>query len=124
MQLDAANDLIAGDKIHIGNAISNLIDNALKYGGKNPTVTITTKNAENSIVISVKDNGIGIRKIDQHKVFDEFFRVDTGNIHDVKGHGLGLNYVKHVAEFHGGSIDVKSEFHHGSTFILTLPLKN
>lgn len=124
LQLDAANDLIAGDKIHIGNAISNLIDNALKYGGKNPTVTITTKNAENSIVISVKDNGIGIRKIDQHKVFDEFFRVDTGNIHDVKGHGLGLNYVKHVAEFHGGSIDVKSEFHHGSTFILTLPLKN
>ena len=123
LQFNATNDLIVGDKIHIGNAISNLIDNALKYGRKNPTVTISTENTENSIVINVKDNGIGIRKIDQHKIFDEFFRVDTGNLHDVKGHGLGLNYVKHVAEFHQGSIAVKSEFQHGSTFIFTLPLK-
>lgn len=124
LQLNAANDLIVGDKIHLGNAISNLIDNALKYGGKNPKITVCTENAENSIVISVKDNGIGIRRIDQHRIFDEFFRVDTGNIHDVKGHGLGLNYVQHVAEFHHGSIEVKSEFHRGSTFIFTLPLKN
>lgn len=123
LQFNATNDLIVGDKIHIGNAISNLIDNALKYGRKNPTVTISTENTENSIVINVKDNGIGIRKIDQHKIFDEFYRVDTGNIYDVKGHGLGLNYVKHVAEFHQGSIKVKSELHHGSTFIFTLPLK-
>ena len=123
LQLHAANDLIVGDKIHLGNAISNLIDNALKYGGKKPQVTVITENTENSIIISVKDNGIGIRKIDQYRVFDEFFRVDTGNIHNVKGHGLGLNYVKHVAEFHQGNIKVKSEFHHGSTFILTLPLK-
>ena len=123
LHLNATNDLIAGDKIHIGNAISNMIDNALKYGGKKPVINISTENTENSIVISVKDNGIGIRKLDQKRVFDEFFRVDTGNIHDVKGHGLGLNYVKHVAEFHHGSIEVKSEFHHGSTFVFTLPLK-
>lgn len=123
LHLDAQDDVIVGDKIHISNAISNLIDNALKYGGEKPFVTISTKNKDEMIIISVKDNGIGIRKIDQHKIFDEFYRVDTGNIHDVKGHGLGLNYVKHVAEFHQGSIKVKSELHHGSTFIFTLPLK-
>lgn len=123
LHLDAQDDVIVGDKIHISNAISNLIDNALKYGGEKPFVTISTKNKDEMIIISVKDNGIGIRKIDQHKIFDEFYRVDTGNIYDVKGHGLGLNYVKHVAEFHQGSIKVKSELHHGSTFIFTLPLK-
>lgn len=123
LHLDAQDDVIVGDKIHISNAISNLIDNALKYGGEKPFVTISTKNKDEMIIISVKDNGIGIRKIDQHKIFDEFYRVDTGNIHDVKGHGLGLNYVKHVAEFHQGSIKVKSEFHKGSDFIFTLPLK-
>ncbi len=124
LQLNAANDVIVGDKIHIGNAISNLIDNALKYGGKEPIVTISTENTDGSIVISVKDNGIGLRKAEQKKIFDEFYRVDTGNIYNVQGHGLGLNYVQHVAEFHHGSVEVKSVFHHGSTFILTLPLKN
>ena len=124
LQLKATDDLIIGDNIHLGNAISNLIDNALKYGGMHPTVTISTENTRNAIAISVKDEGIGIRKTDQNRIFDEFFRVDMGNIHDVKGHGLGLSYVKHIAESHNGSIEVKSEFHHGSTFILTLPLKN
>lgn len=124
LQLDAENDLVCADKIHIGNALSNILDNALKYSRENPEIVISTRNnSEHTITISIRDNGMGIRKKDQKRIFDEFFRIDTGNIHNVKGHGLGLHYVKQVIEFHHGKINVDSKLNEGSTFTITLPLK-
>jgi two-component system phosphate regulon sensor histidine kinase PhoR len=102
--------------------ISNLIDNALKYVTQKPKIHIVTQNKENRLVVSVKDNGIGLRKEDQARIFDKFFRVSTGNVHDVKGFGLGLTYVKKVAEQFGGYVSVQSSPQKGSLFILTFPL--
>ncbi len=109
------------DRIHIGNAISNLLDNALKYGST--LITISTKIVDDKAQVIVQDNGFGIKKSDQKHVFEEFYRVDTGNLHDVKGHGLGLNYVKQVAKYHHGKIVLQSELGEGSTFILVIPAK-
>ena len=122
--LNAKDDLIWADKVHISNALSNIIDNALKYSPRNPEITIATRNnAKGKIFISIKDNGIGIKKADQKKIFDEFFRVDTGNIHSVKGHGLGLHYVKQVVDWHHGKITVESRLGEGTNFVISLPLK-
>lgn len=122
--LNAKNDLIMADKVHMSNALSNIVDNALKYSPHNPEIIITTRNnAKGQIFISVKDNGIGIRKSEQKRIFDEFYRVDTGNIHDVRGHGLGLHYVKQVIDFHHGKITVDSKLGEGANFTISLPLK-
>ncbi|WP_062123583.1 sensor histidine kinase [Geofilum rubicundum] len=102
--------------------ISNLIDNALKYVSHQPQIHISTQNKENLLVVSVQDNGIGIRKEDQSRIFDKFFRVSTGNVHDVKGFGLGLTYVKKVVEQFGGHVTVQSTPGKGSIFTLTFPL--
>jgi two-component system phosphate regulon sensor histidine kinase PhoR len=112
---------IQADPIHITNVVYNLIDNAVKYCTTKPFISITTKNERNYLVIEIKDNGIGIRKEDLKMIFDKFYRVSTGNIHDIKGFGLGLFYVKLIINEHNGSIDVKSKLGEGSTFTIKLP---
>lgn len=114
----------AFDKTHISNALHNLIDNALKYSGENPEIHIKTSNVKDNFVLSVCDNGIGISKDNQKKIFDKLYRVPTGNRHDVKGFGLGLNYVKTIIERHGGRISVSSKINKGSTFTIELPMRN
>jgi two-component system phosphate regulon sensor histidine kinase PhoR len=112
---------IIADEIHITNVVNNLLDNAVKYRNGNPQIIISTKNATKGIIIAIKDNGIGISRENQKRIFDQFFRVPTGNIHNVKGFGLGLCYVKKIVEEHGGKIWVDSAIGQGSTFSCYLP---
>ena len=100
--------------------IYNLLDNAVKYNNSIPDLTITTTDHGSDLRISVSDNGIGIRPEELGKVFQKFYRVPTGNLHDVKGFGLGLNYVKLIVEKHEGKISVESEVGKGSTFVIDL----
>lgn len=120
LNLMAGNTLIEGDKIHLINVFSNLIDNALKYASNSPKIKISTEDVINGIVIKIKDNGIGISKDHQDKIFDKLYRVPTGDRHDVKGFGLGLSYVKSIIEKHNGKIKVESQLLSGSTFIIQL----
>ena len=119
----AENPVIFADRVHITNIIFNLLDNANKYTPWAPIILIKTKNISDGIVISIKDNGVGISKSNQKKVFEKLFRVPTGNVHNVKGFGLGLSYVKTVVEKHLGKITLDSELKKGSTFSVYLPLK-
>lgn len=122
--LQASDDVVYGDLPHLANAFSNLIDNAIKYRSKDPLViTISTRNVDESIEISFKDNGIGISHENQKLIFEPFTRVNTDNKYYVKGYGLGLNYVMHIVEYHKGTIKLESELGKGSNFIITLPLK-
>ncbi len=119
---EAEEVVIEGDAMHITNVVSNLIENAMKYTSRTPEIRIATRNENGNIIISVSDNGIGISKEDQKRIFDKFYRVPTGNIHNVKGFGLGLSYVKLIIEHHNGTIGLKSEPDKGSTFFIQLPL--
>ena len=112
---------IKGDKIHLTSVVYNLIDNALKYSPLSPKLNINLEEKSEQIIFQVKDNGLGIAKEFQAKIFDKFFRVPTGNAHNIKGHGLGLNYVKKVIEKHGGQIAVHSQHGEGTEFIISLP---
>lgn len=122
LELNAGNHTLNADRLHITNVFFNLLDNAIKYCKTTPHITISTSNANGALVVAVKDNGIGISPEHHKKVFHKFFRVSTGNIHDVKGFGIGLNYVKLVVEAHKGKIALSSELGKGSTFTLTLPI--
>ena len=124
VNLEATKSIINADKVHLTNIVFNLIDNAIKYSKENPVVVVSTKDAKNGIEISIKDNGIGISKENQRKIFDKFFRVPTGNVHNVKGFGLGLSYVQAVVFKHYGTINVNSELEKGSTFTIILPYKS
>jgi len=110
--------IIEADKIHFPNMIGNLIENAVKYSGESVEINLSAKENNGKITISVKDNGIGIPPASLPKIFDRFYRVSTGNIHNVKGYGLGLHYVKTIVEKHGGKISVKSKEGVGSEFII------
>ena len=110
-----------GDRLHLVSVIFNLLDNALKYSNNVPQVRININGNENSLVLSIADSGIGIPTEFHNKVFEKFFRVPTGNLHNAKGYGLGLSYVAHVVQKHGGTIVVQSAQGKGSTFIITLP---
>jgi two-component system phosphate regulon sensor histidine kinase PhoR len=116
----ALNKIVEADKLHITNVIYNLLDNSLKYSENKPLVKISTRDVIGGLVIRIKDNGIGIAKDNQEKIFEKLFRVPTGNIHNVKGFGLGLSYVKSIMELHQGSIKVESKLGHGSTFLISL----
>lgn len=120
-ELGANNPVIVADEVHVTNVVNNLLDNALKYKNGNPEIIIFTKNATGGIVIAFKDNGVGISRDNVRKIFDQFYRVPTGNVHNVKGFGLGLSYVKKIVEAHGGRIWVDSTLGIGSTFSVFLP---
>ncbi len=111
-----------GDQTHLKAALISLVDNAVKYSLTSPVVRISLERQGNRLMISVSDNGIGIDKASQNMVFNHFFRVHTGNVHDVKGFGIGLNYVRIIAHAHGGEINCISQLGKGSTFTLNLPL--
>lgn len=122
-KLQAGTHVLNGDRVHITNAIHNLIDNAIKYSSDIPEVTITTNSHNGWIEISVRDNGIGIPRDGQKYIFDKFYRAPTNNVHDVKGFGLGLNYVKTIVEAYDGSVKLVSKENNGSTFVIKLPVK-
>ncbi|MEQ1587165.1 MAG: HAMP domain-containing sensor histidine kinase [Cyclobacteriaceae bacterium] len=123
LHLKAPDTKIIADKLHLVNVIFNLLDNAIKYNNNTPLIQIRTSKINSSVLFEIQDNGIGIRPEDQRKIFHRFYRVSTGNLHDVKGFGLGLSYVKLIIEAHNGKITVASEPGNGSCFSIVLPLK-
>jgi len=119
--LNASEAVVKGDQTHLSNIINNLLDNANKYSHQKPHITVFTRNVDKGLEIIVKDEGIGLSREVRKFIFDKFYRVPTGNIHNVKGFGLGLSYVKTMVEAHKGKIDVRSELGKGSSFILYFP---
>jgi len=121
VELDPNIGIIEGDDNHISNVIHNLLENANKYSPKNPEIRVRTRKHPSAIEINVTDSGIGMSKEELKRIFDKFYRVSTGNLHDVKGFGLGLSYVKAIVDAHLGKIDVTSELGKGSTFSVYFP---
>ena len=119
--LEAGNSIIKADNTHIVNIVNNLLDNANKYSPDNPKINIKTYNENNGLSLEISDNGIGMTKEQKKHIFDKFYRVHTGNVHNVKGFGLGLSYVKAMVDAHNGNISVSSELGKGSTFKIHLP---
>lgn len=122
-ELLAKNDIIIGDELHLSNVFFNLVDNAIKYSPDSPVIHVKTTNSKGNIIISITDKGMGMTKEQQEKIFDQFYRIPTGNLHNVKGFGLGLSYVHDIVKRLDGKIQVKSEKDKGTTFEITLPLK-
>jgi two-component system phosphate regulon sensor histidine kinase PhoR len=121
LNLEAQIHDIIADPVHITNVVYNLLDNAIKYCAVTPEISIQTRNLKNGIQLEFVDNGIGMKREDLKMIFDKFYRVPTGNLHDVKGFGLGLFYVKLIIDEHHGKIDVKSTLGKGTTFTIWLP---
>jgi len=117
-------DKITGDEVHITNVVFNLLDNALKYSHEIPEITVSTEPMKDCVVLSVADKGIGIPKEHQDQIFERFFRVPTGNVHNVKGFGLGLSYVKKIVDAHNGKISVESAVNKGTKFSIYFSLNN
>ena len=122
-QLNAVHPMVEGDLTHISNIVHNLLDNAEKYSNESPKISIRTDNYEEGVKVEISDKGIGMTKESLKHIFDKFYRVHTGNRHDVKGFGLGLSYVKALMNAHKGNIKVDSEIGKGSTFTLFFPFK-
>lgn len=120
--LNAKNDKINGDEVHFSNLLSNLIDNAIKYSTENLLIKISTHSTRNYLVIRVEDNGIGMSKESAKRIFEKFYRAHTGNLHNVKGFGLGMSYVKTVIDAHKGRISVESVLGKGTAFTLEVPV--
>lgn len=120
--LDAEPGTVDADELHLTNMIYNLVDNAIKYSKETPRIEVGTSRTADAMVLYVRDHGIGIAKENQKRVFEKFYRVSTGNVHNVKGFGIGLNYVAQVVRLHHGHIALESELGVGSTFTVTLPL--
>ncbi len=121
MHLNAEQTLISGNKSHLTNVVVNLLDNAVKYCDQIPKVMVDTFNEDNSFIIKIKDNGIGMTSVEQKRIFDKFFRAASGDIHNVKGHGLGLAYVKKIIDIHKGEIKLKSKKDFGTIFTIRIP---
>lgn len=121
--LQATRPVIEGDSTHIASVIHNLLDNANKYSPERPEITVSTRDVPMGVEVTVTDKGMGISKEARKHIFDKFYRVHTGNLHDVKGFGLGLSYVKTIMVAHKGLVDVRSEPGQGSSFVLTFPKK-
>ncbi len=122
VHLDATNEELMADEVHFTNFVNNLLDNALKYSKEKPHIKLTTANSGNMLRIKVEDNGIGMNKETLSRIFEKFYRAHTGNVHDVKGFGLGLSYVKTMVEAHKGTIKAESVLGKGSTFTISIPL--
>jgi two-component system, OmpR family, phosphate regulon sensor histidine kinase PhoR len=121
INLNALEPVILGDIDHLTNLVSNLLDNALKYSPESPVISVSTKNCEKGVILDVEDNGIGMTKAVQARIFERFYRQSSGDVHDVKGFGLGLNYARAIIEAHKGTITVFSEPSKGSRFEVFLP---
>ncbi len=124
LQLNAKQSTIMGDELHLSNIVFNLLDNANKYSPQDPQIKISTLNSGKNLIIKVADKGIGMNRDQLSKIFDQFYRIPTGNLHDVKGFGLGLSYVSNIVKKLHGTIKVRSEKDKGSEFEISLPLKN
>jgi len=123
LKLGAAQHMLQADDVHFSNIIFNLLDNAIKYSKDNLQIDVETLNIGGMLAIRIKDNGIGMNKETQSRIFEKFYRAHTGNLHNVKGFGLGLSYVKAIAEAHGGKVKVESMLGKGSTFTVYMPLE-
>jgi two-component system phosphate regulon sensor histidine kinase PhoR len=121
---EASRTTVLMNDVHFTNVIVNVLENAIKYSPDVPDIDVYTENIKDMILIKVQDKGLGMSKVAQKRVFEKFYREHTGNIHNVKGHGLGLAYVKRIVEDHNGQVYVESEKGKGSTFIIKLPLIN
>ena len=122
LDLQAEETIVSADRVHLTNIIFNLMDNAIKYSKEQPEISIATSNTATALSITISDNGIGIPKDQLSKIFEKFYRVPKGDLHDVKGFGLGLSYVKNMVEMHKGSITVNSKIEEGTEFSINLPL--
>lgn len=122
VKLNAKNDLISADEVHFGNMLNNLIDNAIKYSKENLCLKVTTHSTRRTILIKIEDNGIGMARETVKRVFEKFYRAYTGNVHNVKGFGLGMSYVKTVIDTHKGNIKVESALGKGTSFTIDVPL--
>ncbi len=123
VEYNAYKSNIIGNFDHLTNVLVNILDNALKYSENIPIIKIVTNNIEDHLQINIEDNGIGMDKSTKRLIFDKFYRKETGNIHDIKGHGLGLSYVKKIIELHKGKIELISKIKEGTKFIIKLPVK-